>query len=55
MNNDEIYRYQESISLRDSTIASLRSQIRKLQEENERLREKEKLIDHLQAQLDYEK
>lgn len=30
MTNDEIYRYQKSISLRDSTIASLRSQIRKL-------------------------
>lgn len=53
--DDEIRGYQNAIALRDSTIASLRSQIIKLQEENARLREKEKLVDHLQAQLDYEK
>lgn len=53
--DDEIRGYQNAIALRDSTIASLRGQVYKLEKENARLREKASLVDHLQAQLDYEK
>ena len=52
---NEIRRYQESIASRDSTIASLRARVIELEEENAKLREKASLVDHLQAQLDYEK
>lgn len=55
MTNDETHGYQEAIALRDSTITYLRAQVYELQEENTRLREKASLVDHLQAQLDYEK
>lgn len=53
--DDEIRGYQNAIALRDSTIASLKGQVHKLQKENARLREIAGLVDHLQAQLDYEK
>lgn len=53
--DNEILSYQKAIALRDSTIASLRSKINKLEKENASLRVKASLVDHLQAQLDYEK